>query len=82
MQENATAEATTTTAMSLENSDLEEGNKFEEGCKGILLDDVEGREAEEEEEVLFLVGLGLGLWEDGRVRGLEAIDEHNSKFKH
>lgn len=47
--------------MSLENSDLEEGNKFEEGCKGILLDDVEGREAEEEEEVLFLVGLGLGL---------------------
>lgn len=74
-------EATTTTAMNLENSDLEEGNKFEEGCKGILLDDVEGREEEEEEEVLFLVGLGLGLREDGRVRGLEAIDEHNSKFE-
>lgn len=70
--------------MSLENSDFEEGSKFEEGCRGIVMDDVEGREEEEKEVVLFLVGLGLGLREDG-LRGcvpeMEAIDEHNSKFK-
>lgn len=43
------------------------------------MDDVEGREEEEEEQVLFLVDLGLGLREDAlrwRVPGVEAIDPH------
>lgn len=76
MQENATAAATKTTARSRENSDLEEGKKLDEGSRGIAMDDVEGRE---EEGDLYLVGLGLGLREEGglggRVRGVEAIDD-------